>query len=513
MKAYSHNVADVFRSIVDQHPDRPALIWSAGGVVTFAELDALSNQAARFLEQHGVHQGDTVCIRLDKCTLAYALIVACLKAGAPYFVVDPFSPAARLAQILGKCRPRLVFSAESPRFDAGEYCVITIDGRNSLAILAGLPAESFTPRTDILGTDPAYIMFTSGSTGAPKGAVMSHANLLNFIPWARHEFSITPDDVFTGLNPLYFDNSVFDFHASLMNGAALVPFDAAIMKDPYAILRRIEEMRCTIYFSVPSLLIYFQTLKMITPEAFARVRAIIFGGEGYPKSKLKEVFDCFHARSELVNVYGPTECTCICSAYRLTEADFEDLDGYPPLGGPIANFAFAILNQQGEPAAPGELGEIYLGGPSVGLGYFNDPELTQDAFRQNALNQRHHERLYRTGDLVRISKEDGKLYFAGRKDNQIKHQGHRVELGEIEHALCRIAGVEEAVAVHSLRDGISRIIGVIAATGSLTPEAVRQEVSRMVPAYMVPARVDVLDRLPKNGNGKIDRKLLQARYS
>jgi len=336
---------------------------------------------------------------------------------------------------------------------------------------------------------------------------------LNFIQWAGQEFSITPDDVFTNLNPLYFDNSVFDFYASVMSGASLVPFDSATMKDPYRVLRLIDELKCTVYFSVPSLLIYFQTLKMITPSAFAHIRSVIFGGEGYPKIKLKELFDCLHPRAEVVNVYGPTECTCICSAYRVTTADFEDLDGYPPLGGPIPNFTFTILAERDEAAAPGSLGELYLGGPCVGLGYFNDPELTERAFRQNPLNPYYHERLYRTGDLVRLSPEDGKVYFGGRKDNQIKHQGYRIELGEIEHALCRIPGVDEAVALHTAREGVSRIVGVIAMRDSLPSAEIRSQVAKLLPAYMVPSKVDVLDRLPKNDNGKIDRRLLQSRYS
>jgi Non-ribosomal peptide synthetase modules and related proteins len=355
-------------------------------------------------------------------------------------------------------------------------------------------------------------MFTSGSTGFPKGAVMSHANLLNFIQWARSEFLVTPDDVFTNVNPLYFDNSVFDFYASIMNGSSLVPFDAATMSDPYQILRRIDQLRCTIYFSVPSLLMYFQTLKMITPSSFPHIRTIIFGGEGYPKTRLRELFDCLHPRVELVNVYGPTECTCICSTYRVTQADFEDLDGYPPLGGPIPNFSFTVLDDRNEAADAGEVGELYLGGPCVGLGYFNDPELTQEAFGQNPLNSHYHERVYRTGDLVYLSKDDGKIHFVGRKDNQIKHQGYRIELEEIEHALCRIPGIDEAVALHITRGGLSLIVAVVASNNGLEADAIRKEVSKLVPAYMVPSRVDVFEQLPKNANGKIDRRLLQSRY-
>lgn len=512
MTSYPHSVADRFQHIAGKHRDRAALKWANGSTTTFAELAQQSDKVAHFLRREGVQKGDRVCIRLEKTPLAYALITGCLKLGAPYFVVDPSNPVSRVEHILNKCLPKLIFSAPEPALNLAGCRLVPVDHKSQFAELEGVTEEPFE-RTDIVGTDPAYIMFTSGSTGFPKGAVMSHANLLNFIQWAKQEFSVTPDDVFTSVNPLYFDNSVFDFYGSIMNGASLVPFDSATMKDPYRVLRQIDAMRCTIYFSVPSLLIYFQTLKMITPTAFSHVRTIIFGGEGYPKTKLKDLFDCFRTRVELVNVYGPTECTCICSAYRVTAVDFENLEGYPPLGGPIPNFSFTILNERDEAVIPGEVGELYLGGPCVGLGYFNDPELTRIAFQQNPQNLRYHERLYRTGDLVRVSEQDGKVHFVGRRDTQIKHQGYRVELGEIEHALCRISGVDEAAVLHTVRDGVSIIVGVVASRDGLSPDALRKEVATMVPAYMVPSRVDVLERLPKNDNGKIDRRLLQTRYA
>jgi D-alanine--poly(phosphoribitol) ligase subunit 1 len=479
--------------------------------VTFGELDRRSDQAALFLQSQGVQKGDRVGIRLDKCSLAYSLIIGCLKIGAPYFVVDPANPQTRVEHVLNKCEPRLIFSARDAPIDLPGRRVIEVDRENEFAALDGATG-AFESGADLVGTDPAYIMFTSGSTGFPKGAVMSHANLVNFIQWARWEFLVTADDVFTNVNPLYFDNSVIDFSASIMNGASLVPFDAVTMKDPYGVLRRIDELRCTIYFSVPSLLIYFQTLKMITPKALAHVRTVIFGGEGFPKTKLKELFDCLHTRAELVNVYGPTECTCICSAYRVTVADFENLDGCPPLGGPIPNFSFTILNEHNKAAATDEVGELCLGGPCVGLGYFNEPELTRAAFGQNPLNPNYDERLYRTGDLVRLSKDDAKIYFVGRKDNQIKHQGYRIELGEIEHALCRIPAVDEAVALHTAKDGISLIVAVVAGRDGLQAGTIRKEIANIVPAYMVPGRVEILERLPKNQNGKIDRRVLKSRY-
>jgi len=510
--SYTHNLPALFREVVAHSRDRKALIWSPTSAVTFAELDRLSDRAATFLRKHGVGRGDRICLRLDKCTLSYSLIIACLKMGAAYFVVDPANPAARTDHIIRKCMPRLVFSAkESPMEIAGED-VFIVDKEDQFRLLEEIPDGPCEPAYDIAGTDPAYIMFTSGSTGFPKGAVMSHANVMNLIAWSRVEFAVTADDVFTSVNPLYFDNSVFDLYASLFNGASLAPFDAATIKDPYKILQQIDDLGCTIYFSVPSLLIYFQTLKLITPKVFTHVRKIIFGGEGYPKTKLRELYECFHPRIGLVNVYGPTECTCICSAYDITGADFGDLDGYPPLGSLIPNFSYVILNERDQSAAQGETGELCLFGPCVGLGYFNEGELTRKAFGQNPLNPSYDERIYRTGDLVRLSPEDGKIYFAGRKDSQIKHQGYRIELGEIEHALGRVPGVDEAAVLHSSRDGISLIIAVVASGSGITPEIIRKEAARFLPAYMVPGRIDVLDRLPKNANGKIDRNLLKTRY-
>ncbi len=512
MSVYSHNVYDLFRKAVEAGRDRPALAWSDHDVVTFGELEQLANKVAVSLQRNGIRKGDRVCIRLEKCTLAYVLILACLKLGAPYFVVDPTNPAARVSHILEKCKPSLVFSAKETPVDLTPYRVVSVDQEDQFDVIDNASDGYSDVETDILGTDAAYIMFTSGSTGFPKGAVMSHANLLNFVQWARTEFSITPDDIFTNVNPLFFDNSVFDFYASIMNGASLVPFDAATMRDPYQVLQRIDDLRCTIYFSVPSLLIYFQTLKMITPASFARVRSVIFGGEGYPKTKLKDLFDCLSPRVELINVYGPTECTCICSAYRLGAADFETLDGYPPLGGPVANFSFTILNEANAAVAAGESGELLLGGPCVGLGYYDEPELTRASFLQNPLNRAYHERVYATGDLVMKSEKDGKVHFVGRKDSQIKHQGYRIELEEIEHALRCVSGIDEAVALHSQKDGFSTILAVVAARGALKADSIRQEVAAILPGYMVPSRIDILERLPKNANGKIDRTLLKSHH-
>src|SRR5262249_31131391 len=167
----------------------------------------------------------------------------------------------------------------------------------------------------VAGSDPAYIMFTSGSTGVPKGAVIGHDNLLHFIGWTQTQYDFTPDDVHTHLNPLYFDNSVFDIYSTFFTGGELVPFDWNSLQDPAALAGRVRAMRCTVWFSVPSLLMYLQVMKVATRSHLGTLRKIVFGGEGFPKPRLKQLFDELNPAAELHNVYGPTECTCICSSY------------------------------------------------------------------------------------------------------------------------------------------------------------------------------------------------------
>jgi D-alanine--poly(phosphoribitol) ligase subunit 1 len=349
-------------------------------------------------------------------------------------------------------------------------------------------------------------MFTSGSTGAPKGVTISQNNLVNFIHWSQDQFGTTPEDVFTNVNPLFFDNSVFDIYSSLFAGAALVPFTAATMREPKAIVARIESLACTVYFSVPSLLIYLQTMKLLMPTAVPSLQKIIFGGEGYPKPMLARLFEAVGDRTRLYNVYGPTECTCICSVYRIGADDMADPKGLAPLGQLIPNFSHAIVDEAGGQVPPGEAGELCLGGPCVGLGYYNDPEQTARVFIQNPVHDRFVDRVYKTGDLVREDPVDRKIHYIGRTDSQIKHQGYRIELGEIEHALACVAGVAEAAAVYTN----GRIVGIVASQQELEPAAVKQAVLELLPSFMLPERVVVVAQLLKNANGKIDRKAIAA---
>ena len=510
---YAVHAAQVFGCVVGSHPERAALRWGDDRVTTYAELDRLSNQIAALLLNRGVRKRDTVGIAMEKSVVAYATILACLKLGATYFCLDPASPPARARAIVSQCAPAYafvghqavdVFECPKQQLDEGDDRVDWLEGGTGSAI---------APPWTIDGSDPAYVMFTSGSTGTPKGATISQNNLVNFIRWARTQYSIGPGEVVTNLNPLFFDNSVFDVYSSLFSGAALVPFTSAQLAEPASLLAEIDRLGCTVFFSVPSLLIYFQRLKLIRPDSFRTMKRIVFGGEGYPKPMLQKLHEAIGKRVELHNVYGPTECTCICSSYRISEGDFVDLKGYPPLGELIPNFSHVILDERGEAVPTGDTGELYLGGPCVGLGYYAAPEQTAAAFVQNPTHTRFFDRMYRTGDLVRLDPSDGKLHFVGRADSQIKLQGYRIELGEIEHAMQTVAGVDEAVAVFTTDGTVARITGIVSSGQDATAGAVRHALPALLPRYMIPDRVVALRELPKNANGKVDRKTLAAAVS
>ncbi len=517
-RGYLYNLGLRFQQIAQQYGDRIALWYDSTTQVSYAELNGNSNRMARLLTSLKVGQGDVVCISGTKTPLAFSTVLACLKLGAIYVILDPDSPTERIRKILSTCRPKLLF-AEDILLDRLNDVVSELDitplSASSADIkprFADIDDVNLEGTTRVTGTNPAYIMYTSGSTGFPKGAVMTHANILNFIDWSQEAFGISCEDVLTNVNPQFFDNSVFDFYSALFSGACLVPFSKEEVRDPRRLVDKVANAGCTIWFSVPSLLIFLQTMRATDGRNLGSIRAFIFGGEGYPKAKLKQLYDAYKDKSEFFNVYGPTECTCICSSYHLSDDDFIDLQGLPPLGMIANNFDYLILDDDGRRVSAGDIGELCLLGPNVGKGYFNDPERTAASFVQNPVNEAFPELIYKTGDLVRHFPLDGKLYIHGRKDNQVKHMGYRIELEEIESAFHQLDYVAEAAAMHTTLRGLSRLIAVIALKEDRSDEQIRQDLREIIPDYMIPMDFARETMLPKNANGKVDRRLLRERF-
>lgn len=511
--SFISNLFLAFKKVVLENSTNTALFYPHLGIkISYQELFDLSEKIARNLFDRGISEGNTVIVLHDKSPNAFGLMLACIRLGTTYVMIDPDGPYERFQKINSFCKPVAIINTfqsstllKQHKFMYPDINTIDIGELiNSSHKNICLPDEKC-----ITGSTPAYVMFTSGSTGFPKGAAISHANLLWFTNWAREEFNISSLDTLSNLNPMYFDNSVFDFYASIFNGATLVPLNKFEVQNPSQAISILEASACTIWFSVPSLLIYYMRLKAIDGSQLKNLRKIIFGGEGFPLPKLKTLFNMFSTKADLINVYGPTECTCICSAHKVSECDFNTNHNFAPLGKLAQNFSGQLIHYT-DSNDDNNFGELFLLGPQVGLGYFNDLERTNKSFIQNPTNSSYREIGYLTGDIVQKD-PDGMLHFKGRRDNQIKHLGFRIELEEIEAAIGSVSGIDEvAVTYQQLEQGFGYITAHIGTQQKLEANHLRVECQKLLPDYMIPHKFIFFTELPKNQNGKIDKTTLRV---
>jgi D-alanine--poly(phosphoribitol) ligase subunit 1 len=507
-KPGAYNLPLKFQQVVDCSPTATALLCEEQQY-DFQTLNRLANRFARWLAGRGVMHGQVVCIELPKMIEAYALAIACLKIGAPYAFLDPAAPAERTRLMIDRCKPALVVSV---RTGMGTRVIIgNQDQRKHLRReIEGLDGTDLPETEQITGADAAYVMFTSGSTGEPKGVVIPHQGVLHLVEWAARDLGVGPGDRLTNVNPIFFDNSVFDIYAGLLNGAAIVALDAVKGRPPAELVAEITRSKCTFFFAVPTLFMFLDSMHLLMPDKLPSVTRFMFGGEGFPIARLRRFHDAFAGKAQLINCYGPTETSCICSGFPITDSALDTTDGLPPLGCLNPSFSHRILDEELKPVASGVVGELWLGGPCVGLGYLNNPQETAKRFRQDPLNDGYRAIFYRTGDLVVLDQQTGLLRFRGRSDNQVKLRGYRVELEEIDHAMASIPGVIRALAmvIHDA-NGTSRLIAAYSGNRLLDADLFAQCNERL-PAYMVPSRFTWLDNIPTNANGKADRRTVAA---
>ena len=503
------NLGQAFERVRRARASHTALAYTGGVRISYAELGERMDRIASGLLASGLQARQVVAILNHKSPDGIATVLACNKLGLLYANIDTAGPRDRCVRILDRCMPAMILVDAADTADAEAICGPHADRLVRIADVTAGAVGVTAPADGITGSDGAYIMFTSGSTGFPKGAVITHGNVINFIAWGRHDLGITGEEVMTNVNPIHFDNSVFDLYVALYNGATLCPFTAAQVKDARALTQLVGELGCTFWFSVPSMLVYLLTMRALDRGAMPAMKRIMFGGEGFPKARLKELHALLGDRVRLINCYGPTECTCICSAHNITEADMADGDELAPLGRLNRDFYFHIDPLD---AADPHLGELLLGGPNVGSGYYNDPERTAAAFVQDPREPNYRKTMYRTGDLVRLG-ADGLLRFKGRVDNQVKHMGYRIELEEVEAAFNALPGVREAGVIYKAgAPGLpGAIIAHVSAQEGTTPDHLAAAIAGALPVYMRPRTIFVHEGpLPKNANGKIDRQALKA---
>jgi len=492
---------NLLRASAQRWPGRAAVV-ADDRTLTYAELDARSNRLANLLRAAGVRTGDRVGIHHSRSAAAIEAVYASLKAGAAYVPLDPTAPMARLLHVVRDCEVRHVLTTgeAAPAWrqvaaSSPVEWVVTADAPEIDAQPDRSPDDSTTE------DDLAYILYTSGSTGVPKGVVHTHRSGLAFVSWARDVFQVTPEDVLSNHAPLHFDLSVFDVFAAAAAGAAVVPLPARVTALPVEAAAAIARHGITIWYSVPSALCLLGRYGGLAPGALPRLRQILFAGEVFPVRHLAHLMRLVpHVR--FANLYGPTE-TNVCTWHPVSGVP-EPTEAIP-IGRPVTGVEVIALTDDGRAAADGEVGTLHVRGATVMRGYWGDPDRTRRAM---VAVSGPGGPAYRTGDLVRRD-ADGVYWFLGRRDSQVKSRGHRIELGDVEAALLEHPAVVECAVVPVPDEMLGcQLVGWVAADGDLAGPDLARFCAQRLPGYMVPTRFQLCPALPRTSSGKIDRRRL-----
>ena len=500
--------------------------------LSYRELEERSNQLARLLVDSGCERGDRVCLFVPKCPAAIVAMLGTLKADCVYVPIDVASPAPRVRMIVEAADPRMALvmrsaaklldevlgGAQAPAVAVGSLDDAAIEGEHFFSRFSG--ADLGTQSAEGLAyenstDDAAHILFTSGSTGTPKGVVIQHRNAVHFVEWGADYFGYGEDDRISGHPPLHFDLSTFDVYGALYSGAELHLVPAAANLLPQKLAEMIRASDLTQWFSVPSVFTFMAKLNVIEPGDFPSLRRVVWCGEVLPTPILRHWMERL-PHATFTNLYGPTEATIASSYYTVPSLPASDTDDIP-IGTACEGEELLVLDGELQPTPPGEIGDLYIAGAGLSPGYWRDREKTDAAFLPDPRSPDDGAaRIYRTGDLARVG-DDGLVQFLGRADSQIKSRGYRIELGEIETALNALDGLRECAVVGLETGGFegTAICCAYAASNGHEPDpaGVRKELAAVLPGYMLPSRWMTMEGLPKNVNGKIDRRQLRELFA
>lgn len=511
----------------ERRPDAIAIVMGPDQI-TYGELARESDRFAQALRNFGCQEGDRICFLIPKSLIAYVTMLGILKAGCVYVPLDPASPAARLSHVVDASEPAWILAAGPVQATIVELLATSSSGRRLQVgwldehtkpadfvpgfTLDDVRAQPGAPVVSSRGgQDAAHILFTSGSTGVPKGVVITHANVIHFVRWAVAYFGMSESDRISGHSALHFDLSTYDTFGTFAAGGTLYPIPPDLNFAPPKLADFIRTSRLTQWFSVPSILGYMAKFDVLARAGFPDLERLIWCGEVFPTPTLRYWMERL-PNVTCTNLYGPTEATIASSYYTLPQRPETDTEPIP-IGRPCPGEELLVLDADAQPVPPGQVGDLYIAGVGLSPGYWRDPGKTAAAFRPHP--EHPDTRIYRTGDLARIG-ENQLVFFHGRNDSQIKARGYRIELGEIETAVHTLDDLCEAAVVaiettgfegHTICCAYARVSGA-----DITPVTIRSGLTTLLPSYMLPSRWLELDRLPKNPNGKIDRPALRSMF-
>ena len=503
----------------DVRPEGVAIEEPGGGEISYRDLASLSDQLYRRLYQLGVRPGDRVGIYLRKSIDAVASIFGILKAGAAYVPVDPSAPAARNAYILNDCAVKVVitqqcfekgFRAEARLGHELPHLLVLEATGGGLFLKAALeregdlvlPEKTTLPSPD----DLAYVLYTSGSTGAPKGVTLSHRNATSFIHWCSEIFDPSAAERFSSHAPFHFDLSILDIFLTIKHGATLILVEEETGKSPALLSHLIAEKRISIWYSTPSILTLLTQHGKMDGHDYSSLRIILFAGEVFPVKHLRTLKTLLPGR-KYYNLYGPTE-TNVCTFYQIPDRIPEEQTQPFPIGKACAHLQTKVVGEDGQPVPIGNEGELCVSGSAVMQCYWNLPERTAEAFFEDGSGKR----WYKTGDIV-WEDADGNYTYVARKDRMVKKRGYRVELGEIETCLYRHPAVKEAAVVARPDEENGLLINAFLSYHPGNRPSIiglKGFCTENLPSYMVPDRFFFQESLPKTSTDKIDYQKLQT---
>lgn len=517
----TRNLADDLRVSAALYADCPAIMDCDGTSISYAELNRQADALASFLSNSGIGPGDRVGMMAPKSIPAIVAIFGIMRAGAAYVPVDPSAPIERARRILTDCQVgaviidrRMLGAISGAENQSSLRAIITVGadggvdspGTKTTPLTVALETPNSAEIMPVRASDLAYILYTSGSTGVPKGVMISHENALSFVEWFSSTFAPRCGERFTNTTPLHFDVSVMEIYPALKHGATVYLISDDILKRPKELSRFISQNRLNVWSSTPSALMLLVQFGDLSANDASSLRLVLFAGEIFPVKHLRELQRQWPDPA-YYNLYGPTEITVACTFARIPAAIPEDREAPYPIGFACPHCRTLVLDIEGGEVAPGDEGFLHISGPSVFAGYWNRPAENAAAFlyRDNI-------RWYNTGDLVRWDPSDGFLYV-GRKDRMVKRRGYRIELDEIERTLYLHPRVREAavVSVPDADTGV-KIVVFMALRGSEPPSIIEFKTfcSTKLPSYMSPDQFVLKDQLARTSTAKLDYQALKA---
>jgi amino acid adenylation domain-containing protein len=474
--------------LAHNYPNHIALTGSDSQAITYAELAKRIISISDFLKSRGINRDSRIAIVLPKTIDAVVSILAINHIGASYVPIDVQQPTSRIQQVLRDCDPNALISDQKhfPSAIPCQYDVTTkLEGAENSSI-------TFFNHSDIATTDCAYTLYTSGSTGIPKGVCVSHTAATAFADWGSSAFPIQPGDQVASIAPLHFDLSVFDIYVTLRAGATLHLYDSTEIQNPRLMGEEIAKRKINLIYATPTFLSTLYEFGNIDKHEYSSLRFVLFAGEVFPVKQLHPLMSKWN-HTRFFNLYGPTE-TNVCTYCEIIR-DESRKQPYP-IGKLLPNHNAEITSE----------GELLIGGPHVALGYLNRSELTQEKFfMRDGL------RWFRTGDKVEPN-ANGEYIYIGRLDRMVKRRGYRIEPGEIENALQLLPAISGAVVIDKQTDGATKLIAVVTTKAHEDFDLITAKVqlANQIPAYMLPDEVIVIKEFPKTSSGKIDYVKLRS---